>query len=277
MARDVANLKRDDAKLSAVAKRHGLPDWDTWWPTLEELRDGAKAARGAEDRPRVTVVVHTGGEADTWTERSAYLRRSLESLDARVTGPIVQRVVYADWGPEHRAELVDIAEEFGFYVVGDGHHGYSGSMGRMWSYLNRRAIGDWIFSAEDDFTYDRDVDLEPMIETLRDNPNLRQLALLRAAYYPREIEAGGVLESLTTPVELQNHRAYPFVEHRDHFTANPSLFHKALTATPWPNSASSERAFGDLLLRDKAARFAYWGSGEAWITHIGAVRAGTAY
>jgi hypothetical protein len=124
------------------------------------------------------------------------------------------------------------------------------------------------------------VDLEPMIETLRDNPRLRQLALLRAAYYPREIEAGGVLESLTTPVELQNHRAYPFVEHRDHFTANPSLFRKALTATPWPNSTSSERAFcwrGGAAAPRQGGAVRLLGQREAWISHIGAVRAGTAY
>jgi hypothetical protein len=47
--------------------------------------------------------------------------------------------------------------------------------------------------------YDRDVDLAAMIETLDEQPDVRQLALLRGPYYPREIEAGGVLESLSTP------------------------------------------------------------------------------
>jgi hypothetical protein len=86
-----------------------------------------------------------------------------------------------------------------------------------------------------------------------------------------------VLGSLKTSHELQNHRPFPFVTHRDHFTANPSLFHRSLVRTPWPSGTSSERLFGDELLRDPRAHFAYWGDGTPWISHIGAVRAAAAY
>lgn len=274
--RDIANLRLDDARYDQVVRRLGLPDWSNWWPTLEELRDGAKEARGQATSATVTVVVTTGGDEANWPERSEYLRQSLASLNERVKGPIVQRVVYSDWAG-HRDELVAIAEDAGFYVAGEGHHGYTGARRRLWSYLERRAQGQFIFATEDDFLYDRDVDLEPMIETLEAQPELRQLALLRGPYYPRELEAGGVLETLSTPYELVNHRPHPFVTHRDHFTANPSLFRRTLTETPWPVGKSSERLFGDAVLRDPRARFAYWGSGEPWTTHLGAVRAGSDY
>jgi len=276
--RDIANLVADDAKLARQGRHHNLPDWSDWWPTLAELRDGAKAHRfGPLTDPTVTVVVTTGGNPETWEERSGYLRRSLASLAERVTGPIVQRVVYADWGDEHRVELEAIAGEHGFYVVGEGRLGYTGMRRRLWQYLAKRGRGDFVFAAEDDFLYDRDVDLTPMIETLVGQPHLRQVALLRAPYYPRELEAGSVIASLSKPVELRNHRPHPFLEHRDHFTANPSLFRRSLTDTPWPLGRSSERLFGDLVLIDPRARFAYWGSGEPWITHVGAVRAGGGY
>jgi hypothetical protein len=276
MERDIANLKRDDAAFNAAAQRHGLPDWSGWWPTLEELRDGAKAYRTAP--ATVTVVMRSGGEPETWAERSQYLRASLASFSEHVTGPIVQRVLYSDWGPDVRGELDEIAEEHGFYVVGPERHiGYVAGMQALWGYLDRRAQGSYVFSIEDDFVYDRDVDLAPMIDTLREHSALRQIALLRGPYYDREIEAGSVLASLKTPHELQNHRPYPFVTHRDHFTANPSLFHRSLVKTPWPSGQSTERLFGDAVLRDERARFAYWGSGEPWISHIGAVRAGSAY
>lgn len=270
--RDINNLRLDDAKYDIVAKRFGLPDWSKWWPTLAELRDGAKQARAEGPSSSVTVLVTTGGDEATWAERSEYLRRSLASLNERVHGPIVQRVIYSDWAG-HRDELVAIADAAGFYVVGEGHHGYTGARRRLWSYLDRRAQGHFIFATEDDFVYDRDVDLAPMLETLEAQPELRQLALLRGPYYPRELEAGGVLETLKTPHELVNHRPFPFVTHRDHFTANPSLFRRSLTATPWPTGASSERLFGDAVLQDPRAKFAYWGAGEPWITHLGAVRA----
>jgi hypothetical protein len=222
--------------------------------------------------------VRSGGEPGTWEERSGYLRRSLDSFTDRVTGPIVQRVIYSDWGPEIRPELAAIADEAGFYVVGPERHvGYVAAMQALWRYLDRKAQGSFVFSVEDDFLYERDVDLEPMIATLLEHPELRQLALLRGPFYPREVEAGSVLDSLPTPHELQNHRAFPFVTHRDHFTANPSLFRRSLVKTPWPSGSSSERLFGNEVLRDPAAQFAYWGSGEPWITHLGVVRAGTAY
>lgn len=278
--RDIRNLVRDDAKFLEVAAQRRMPEakWGDWWPTLSELQEGARVGRmGPVMEPTVTVVVHTGGSPETWPERSAYLRQSLASFTAQVSGPIVQRVIYSDWGDDFREELAAIAQEHGFYVAGEGHHGYTMSMGRMWSYLGRRAKGDFIFQAEDDFLYDRPVDLAPMIDTLRENPHLRQLALLRAPYYPREIEAGSVLASLKTPTELRNHRPHPFVQHRDHFTANPSLFRRSLADVAWPIGESSERLFGNDVLRDPKARFAYWGKGEPWISHIGAVRAGDGY
>lgn len=279
--RDMSNLVRDDAKFLAVARGRGMPEakWGDWWPTLPELRDGARVHREAHPAggATVTVVVTTGGSAETWPERSAYLRASLASLTEHVTGPIVQRVIYSDWPDEFRPELAAIAGEHGFYVAGEGHHGYTDARRRLWAYLAKRAQGSYIFATEDDFVYDRDVDLAPMIATLQANRDLRQLALLRAPYYPREVEAGGVLASLKEPPVLVNHRPHPFMEHRDHFTANPSLFRRSLTDVPWPRAKSSERVFGDQVLRDKSARFAYWGAGEPWVSHIGAVRAGEGY
>ena len=56
-------------------------------------------------------------------------REALASFSARVSGPIVQRVVYADWDPDFRAELEQIAGAHGFYVVGlERHSGYVAAM-----------------------------------------------------------------------------------------------------------------------------------------------------
>jgi hypothetical protein len=281
MERDINNLLRDDEKVAKRQSRDERKPFDGWWPTLEELRDGAKAFRAQASKaaePTVALIVRTGGEADKWPERREYLRQSLASLMANVKGPIAQRVIYADWNPEIRPELDAIAREHGFYVVGPASHvGYIRAMQELWRYIDRRTTAPYIFSVEDDFTYRQPVDLVPMIATLRENPHLRQLALLRAPYYPREHEAGGVLASLKTPVELRNHRPFPFVEHRDHFTANPSLFHRSLVQTPWPSGESSERRFGDLVLKDKRAAFAYWGDGTPAIDHIGETRAANVY
>lgn len=272
LERDMRNLKRDDERFARMQPLAEREKWDGWWPTLEELRAGAKLATRS-----VTVIVHTGGDSDRWAERSAYLRRSLASLNAQVSGPIVQRVIYSDWAEQHRSELEAIAEQFGFYVAGQGHHGYTASMRRMWAYLARRAKGRYIFRAEDDFEYLRQVNLDPMVDTLQATPSLAQLALLRGPCYPREFEAGGVLGWPEESFERVGVNGTSYLAHRNFWTNNPALFRRELTATEWPSGHSSERLFGDALTRDEAVRFGLWGSGEPWIEHLGEVRAGSAY
>ncbi|MEO7665519.1 MAG: hypothetical protein ABIU97_00620 [Dehalococcoidia bacterium] len=276
----VRNLINDDRRFLLLASQRHMAevDWRTWWPTLEELRDGAKTFRVEAARPTVTLVVHTGGEPANWDERSSYLQRSLASLSEMVSGPIIQRVIYSDWGEDRATELQAIGEPFGFYVVGPKEHqGYTGSMRAMWIYLARRAKGTLIFRVEDDFTYDRAVDLDAMSATLREHPYLAQLALLRGPAYPREFELGGILGWPEASFEQVGLDGTQHLEHRNFWTNNPALFRRSLALTPWPNGHSSERLFGDALLRDEATRFGLWGDGSNWISHIGEVRAGAAY
>jgi len=271
----VANLTRDDRRFLAMARSRGMPEanWADWWPTLEELRDGARAAsRGStvSPRPTVTLIVHTDG-------RREYISRSVPSLLEQLNGPVIKRVIYDDSGdPAYKAWL---AETFPiFNVVGPARRlGYTGSMRAMWSYLDRRCQSDYVFQAEDDFLYDEPIDLEPMIQTLAQNPYLRQLALLRDAYYPRELEAGGIIAEHPEAYEHVHANGHSRVEHRLYFTANPSLFRRSLCRTPWPSAPSSERVYTDLLNRDPNSRFAYWGDGTPVIRHIGAERIGTGY
>lgn len=268
--RDMANILADDLRWSVEAKRQGLPDWDQWWPTLEELRDGARSAI-APAAPRVTVVVRTGGEESTWPERSAYLAASLASLDAALTGPVVQRVVYSDWAG-HEDELRAIAEPHGFYVVGGGHHGYVAAVQRLWRYLDRRAIGEYVFLTEDDFTYDREVPLDAMIGVLADR-HVKQVALLRAPAYAREYGDGVLGWPVDDFARRDAGTERERLEHRLFWTMNPSLMRRSITERPWPTAPSSERVFGDQLFRDPLARVAFLGGGESWCTHIGETRA----
>lgn len=286
----ISNLKRDNEQYEMLARRLGIPDMNGWWPSLEELRAGAVRARTEAEAPKVTLVVHTGGPTVlTWPQRREYLIEAVRSLNARVSGPITQRVIYDCWGdPAIRGWLSEAFAPLGFYVVGpDEPTDYTGSMQHLWRYLNKRAVGQYVFMAEDDFVYERDVDLLPMIEALEADRHLAQIALLRDAYYPREQEQGGILGWPTASFTARGGR----LEHRLFWTCNPTLFRRTITAVPWPSDRearrilgrtaeqepSSEVAFGRLLLRDRRTRFAFWGNGEAWIRHIGAVRAGSGY
>jgi hypothetical protein len=275
--RDIANLRKDEQRFETLARRAGLPAWRDWWPTLDELVEGAKAARGGDEASSIAVIVRTGGEPDVWEDRREYLRRSLASLTERVSGPITRRVVYSDWSDEFRPEVETIAKEFGFYVAGEGHHGYTKAVSRLWSYIDRRVTEPFVFLVEDDFLYLRDVDLAPMIETVRRSARTKQVALLRGPVFDREFDLGllGWPEDDFELVDEGTDRER--LEHRLFWTMNPSVFRRELVRTPWPLVHSSERRFGDLLLRDQDARFALRGSGEAWIEHIGEVRSTSAY
>jgi hypothetical protein len=283
LERDVANLVRDDAAIAAQARRAGRPTM-TGWPELGELLEGAAAARAAGEawagaRPRsahdrsVTIAVHTDG-------RREYIAESIESLEASVHGQIERRVIYDDSGdPAYKAWLEQRFGGLGYYVVGPaGRLGYTGSMQALWRYLARRATTSYVLLAEDDFVYERPVELDDLAAILEAGPHLRQVALLRRPYYQAELEAGSIIAQDPGAYEQRRDGERAWLEHRLYFTANPSLFRRELTAAePWPSGASSERRYTDQLNRDPRSRFAYLGTGEAWIRHIGARRAGAGY
>jgi hypothetical protein len=270
--RDIRNLRAmDEARMREYKDDQR---WADWWPTIPELVEGARQHRTGT----VTLVLHTGGDSANWPTRRGYLERSLASLVERVTGPIVQRVVYDCWGdPDIRADLERLVTPHGFYVVGPEHPtDFTAGMQAMWGYLRKRAKGDYIFAVEDDFTYERDVDLVPMIAALKRNPHLVQMALLRDPCYPDERETAAIGNILGWPRPAFTFRDGWF-EHRQFFTLNPSLFRKSLTDRPWPAGKHSETLFGKAVLNDARARSAFWGDGSEYIRHIGEVRAGVGY
>ena len=279
--RDIENLMRDDAKWSAAAKANHLPDWDGWWPTLEELVAGARESRmtgGATGS--VAVIVRSGGTAEVADERLDYLARSLASLETSVKGPVVQRVVYSDWPDEIVPRVREIADRFGFYVAGAGHHGYVLSTQRLWRYINDRVKADYVFLAEDDFLYLKEIDLAAMVGVLSRVTRVKQIALLRAPAYQREFEGesqGAILGWDKDSFTIQSLNGESWMEHRNFWTMNPSLFRKNIVRNPWPEKQNSERIFGDRLLKDPVATVAFWGTGDPWMQHIGETRAGGPY
>lgn len=270
IARDIANLRKQDEEYARQQNGAARAAFDDWWPSIIELVQDASTHKTGT----VTLVLHTGGEAANWPARRGYLERSIASLTEHVTGPIVQRVVYDCWGdPDIRAELARLVEPLGFYVVGPAAPvDFTGGMQAMWGYLRKRAKGAYIFQVEDDFTYQRPVDLSELIVGLRSDPNIVQMALLRDTY-PAEKEAGGILGRPTAAFVQRR----MWLEHRLFWTNNPSLFRKSLTDVSWPSGHHSETLFGKSLFTNAKARSAFWGQGEEWISHIGSIRAGVGY
>jgi hypothetical protein len=212
----------------------------------------------------ITVAVMTVGRLD-------YLRKTLSSLEEQVTG-FGRVVLFDDSGNGDTLDELYQLEVCGrrVSVASWGRNlGYTQSLGRMWEWLATHDPAGYFFHLEEDFTFDRPVHLTDLTDLLDRRPVLDQVALLRHAYYPRELRAGGIVE--------EHPEAY--VRHDDHlehslvFTCNPSVYRRDLVDVGWPQVPRSERAFTKARVKE-GRRFAYWGDGTPWITHIGAERSG---
>jgi hypothetical protein len=282
MERDRQNVRRlaEVEELDGLGRpRPGLPDWREWWPTLEELRDGAKAA--ARQGPRRGSRSSCGPAGRSRRGRPAASTSSARWRRSRSTSGTSRRS--PGWcsttGRRRCAtELEAIAERHGFYVVGEGNRGFTRAMVALWRYLGTRSWPyDYALLTEDDFVFERDVELGPMIRTLAENDHLVQVALLRGAFYQAERDAGGILGHPIEEFEAAGDDAVGWLEHRRFFTLNPTVVRRSLFGTRWPVAEHSEAVFGRQLFADKAARSALWGHGETWVRHLGEVRAGAGY
>lgn len=163
--------------------------------------------------------------------------------------------------------------------VQDADHalGFGGAIREAWRRV-RETDADWIFHLELDFTFTRLVPLAAMIEALRLCPHLAQMALLRQPVNEQEQAAGSIYNLIRAELTPRSFAPAHWLEHTRNFTTNPSVYPRWVTERDWPDEAESEGKFGAYLLRDRPeTRFAYWGSGEEWCTHIGHQRTGTGY
>lgn len=166
--------------------------------------------------------------------------------------------------------------------IDDAAHtlGFGGAIIEGW----RRVLetdAEFIFHLELDFTFDRAVPVGSMISALHRYPHLAQMALQRQPVNDTEIAAGGVLAVLETAGSITwRGQGEPFnwIEHTHNFTTNPSVYPRWIVERGWPDETESEGKFGIYLMRDRPhTRFAYWGQGEEWCTHIGHERTGGGY
>lgn len=220
------------------------------------------------------LLVITDGRMD-------YLRETVASAaDMLPESAIGRRWMFDDTGDErHRRQL---AREFPQFIhLGRQHRqGFGGAISAAWSDLLACSTAGYVFHLEQDFTFNRPVDLTAMMLTLADEGHLVQLALRRQPWNLDERAAGGIVEQ--RPHEYTDCRGAwgSWLEHRLFFTTNPSLYRRSLMGEGWPTGEYSEGRFGiGLLERHPDWRFAYWGardSGEA-VRHIGHQRIGTGY
>lgn len=229
----------------------------------------------------IALLVMTDG-------RDGYLARTLASFEEMVTGPITGRVIHDDTGdPDHAARLAETYP--GFAVAATPKRaGFGGAIQSAWTslgYLDPAA--QWVFHLEADFVFRQPVDLQALTYVLAVNPHLAQLALRRQSWNDAEKAAGGIVEQHPDAyLEGEAPNGLQWLEHRQCFTTNPSLYRRSLCNVGWPDGANSEGVFTHHLLDlgtpeviGPRVRFGFWGSRESgeWVEHIGHERVGTGY
>lgn len=211
--------------------------------------------------------------------RREYINETIPSALQNLAGDFSYRMIYEDTGdPGVARTLSERWGPYGFDVVSDGRgrQGYDGALAAVWAHLAARPepFGH-VLTLEDDFTFNRPVDVSAMAAVLDANPYLAQMALRRQPWNHDERAAGGIVEQHPEAYTDMEGGGECWLEHRLFWTQNPHLFPRQLLQHGWPAGAHSEGMMGIRLLQDPALRFGFWGtrgSGE-WVTHIGEIPA----
>lgn len=216
---------------------------------------------------RVDVIVLTAG-------RRQYLERTLASFSERVSGDVCERIIQDDSGdPEFGVWLKQTYGDEWEIITTSGKLGFTKAIRAIWQVIRGRTGAPYIFHLEEDFVFDRDVDLNQMIEVLRGDEHLAQVALLRGPFYEPELEAGGIIEQ--DPGAYTKREGY--LEHSKYFTTNPCLYKRTLIRKyHWPAARNSEVHYTRNLVR-RGYRFAYLGDGTPYVSHIGEERTNLGY
>lgn len=222
---------------------------------------------------RVVLLVMTDG-------RREYIEKAIASAEANLHGPITRRIIHDDSGDDdYRDWLVGRFDDYEVIFHPMGRQGFGGAIRNAWRFLTG-VSEEHVFHLEDDFVFNRPLSLYPMMELLENLPGLSQVALRRQPWNDNEAAAGGIVE--LHPDAYTEHSCCPehiWLEHRQFFTTNPSLYPRTLCSRGWPAGEHSEGHFSLELLEDPYVKCAFWGgrdSGE-WVEHIGHTRAGTGY
>lgn len=229
----------------------------------------------------IAVLVMTDGRVDC-------LAATIDSLEANVSGDVAHRYIWDDTGDDDHLEYLTNLYLPRWTIIRDprGRQGFGGAIRGAWSKLVDVGGFDHLFHVEDDFVFQRPVDLDAIATVLDDNPHLAQVALVRQAWNEAERLAGGVVElNADQYADVFGYQAR-WLEHRLFWTTNPSLMRVDVLRVGWPEGDHSEGLFTHKLLTEGfggvspgAVRFAYWGARGSgpWVQHIGTQRAGTGY
>lgn len=221
--------------------------------------------------PCFGLVIITNGRRDC-------IAPTIASIQDRLP-PFAARLICDDSGDP--AYVAWLRETFPAFTIADHPHLGHGPAVRFAIREAAKLDVDWVFWSEDDYEFLRPVDLAAVARTMeREGDDLKQMVIRRQAWFPTEIEAGGMIERFDPALFIERESPDgPWVEHRQFYSLNPHLVRRDLLAViRWPAVPNSEHQFGRRLFREPLARCGIWGSkaDEPWVRHMGE-RTGSGY
>jgi hypothetical protein len=211
--------------------------------------------------------------------RKQYLERTIDSFEQMVAGDFQRQAIFDDSGDAKFGQwlLKEYGDRFEIHTT-PGLLGFTEAIRNAWQFLEDLddAGAPYVFHLEEDFTFNRKVDLGDLIAILEAQPKLAQVSLLRGPAYEPEFAAGGIIQQEPRAYQQRRQGALRYLAHRKYFTTNPCVYRRTLLKEGWPAVQNSEVAMTRALVR-KGFRFAHFGEGDPWVTHIGEERTNRGY
>lgn len=210
---------------------------------------------------KVSLVVITDG-------RQACIEKTIDRFNEIIKFDFFEKLIINDSADKrYHNFLVNRFPEF-TVISHETRRGLAGAVQSAWSSVSRES--DYIFHLEDDFIFEKPVDISHMIFLLRKNPHLVQMALVRAPVNPPEREVGGfVFQHLADYYQKDD-----FFEHGRLFTLNPCVYPMSTVDMGWPDHGGESEFTSKVHSINNDYKFGFYGNiyDEPLVTHIGGRR-----
>jgi hypothetical protein len=205
-------------------------------PRLPRQRDEPRGSgKNVQMMDNVSVVMLTCDRPEMW--------QTIESIENRLHGPIVQRLLLVDGGkPDRINELRNRLDPvWSVLSLSQSIQGFGPSMRRATA-IAASMDTEWLMWFEDDFRLMEDIDLADLAQIIEHDSSVAQVCFKRQPVWPGEIAAGTIF----CGDDFQQCDGYVRSSH--YWTCNPSLMPMwVYRDNPWPDGDDSEKAFGDAL------------------------------
>ena len=180
--------------------------------------------------------------------RKEIFSNSRTSWYENLKGNIVKEIIIDDSGDLTYFDWLQATYKNAKVVkVGYKQMGFTEAMDKSFSEAVKSGC-DFIFHLEEDFTLLTEVDLDVLVNLLKENSVLSQIILKRNPVFEHEIKAGDVLNSFET-IGVETLNGIEITKQNVYWSTNPSLYPIQTARIGWVNAENSENRFSEKIFQ----------------------------